>query len=266
MGQPPSGCDVSAKQTRTEACACTLRVQLSCSTDVTTVKPVRASCLPHAHACKRQALLHAVGLTRAEPLAESKVKSGANNHLQKAKTFPNQVITTPNRYQSMLKWVHSLAITVPSALSEELPHMDAAEDGRPEQPAESPEGNAEAAPKRCPRSRVRADGTRRRTRAEIEARRKAKREGTGYWAGKGGGDNPSRRPASGPRTARSSSRATKKKTTMTGLGDATTTGGNPAHIPMMSEAGGRAQTGKQTSPMTRTRPGSQTSAQLGIGS
>ena len=63
-----------------------------------------------------------------------------------------------------------------------------------------------SSPRRYPRSRVRADGTRRRTAAEIEARRKAKREGTGYWA-TAAARSHSRRPRAGPDHARSNSRS-----------------------------------------------------------
>ena len=63
-----------------------------------------------------------------------------------------------------------------------------------------------SSPRRYPRSRVRADGTRRRTAAEIEARRKAKREGTGYWATPAARSH-SGRPRAGPDHVRSNSRS-----------------------------------------------------------
>ena len=176
---------------RTEAFACTCACILLHHVNHAEDKPNMMNA-ERAIYMKSIPVVLAEGLSRTEPL-----------HFSQDRLFSKQVCTLPTRTAYKLHWVPLHAITPTTVL--DVPTLLMAEAGE-DAPA-PPEGQLEAKPKRYPRSRVRADGTRRRTQAEIEARRKAKREGTGYWAGKGGEHSPSGRPASGPKAAGSGSRS-----------------------------------------------------------
>ena len=143
----------------------------------------------------------AEGLSRTEPL-----------HFSKDRLFSKQMCTLPTRTAYKLRWVPLPAITPITVLDVLTLLMAEAGEDAPATPEGQLEGQAEAKPKRYPRSRVRADGARRRTQAEIEARRKAKREG--LVLGRQGRPVPKQLEAawgrawsSGPSAVRSSSRS-----------------------------------------------------------
>ena len=148
----------------------------------------------HVDSPKRQpVLLSSAGLTRNEPLVFHLKDTATMPYLQPIRIFSKSVRAKPSWTEHHLCRRLPQSIDIISALSPLSPLMAEAGADEPDNQDEQAEEGAER-PRRCPRSRVRADGTRRRTQAEIEARRKAKREGTGYWAGKAGGRSHSGRP------------------------------------------------------------------------
>ena len=207
----PSGNAGIIKLLRTDARACSI---LAC---LLSKSEAAALLLHHAIAqlvnsllCQ-QVMQSSAGLSRTEPLIFLQRESAALRDLRFVKTS-FQIVRVNQRHTTFyLRQSFSVPTRTGLIPNPLLPHMADAGAGEPDNQEEQADAGAErqrrSSPRRYPRSRVRADGTRRRTQAEIEARRKAKREGTGYWAGKAAGRSQSGRPRSGPDTARSSSRS-----------------------------------------------------------
>ena len=158
----------------------------------------------------QQVLQSTAGLSRIEPLLFLRRESVALRD-------PNSVRSTFHRVQVRHSNINSCQNRNASAstrprfiLNPLLPLMADTGAGDPanqeERAASGTDHPRRSSPRRYPRSRVRADGTRRRTAAEIEARRKAKREGTGYWA-TAAARSHSKKPRAGPDHVRSNSRS-----------------------------------------------------------
>ena len=167
---------------------------------------------PERSLLSQHVLSSSAGLPRIEPLLFLRRESVALRD-------PDSVKSTFHRAQVRNSHVNSYQsrnVSVPTRprfiLNPLLPHMADTGAGEPANQEERADSGTDrprrSSARRYPRSRARADGTRRRTDAEIEARRKAKREGTGYWA-TAAARSHSGRPRAGPDHVRSNSRSQK---------------------------------------------------------
>ena len=206
----PSGNAGPIKLLRTVARACNILAYLPHQSDAAILLLHCAIAqLVDSLSCQ-QVLQSTAGLSRIEPLLFLRRESVALRD-------PNSVKSTFHRVQvrhSHINSCQSRNASVPTRprfiLNPPLPHMADTGAGEPanqeERAASGTDRPRRSSPRRYPRSRVRADGTRRRTAAEIEARRKAKREGAGYWA-TAAARSHSGRPRAGPDHVRSNSRS-----------------------------------------------------------
>ena len=197
----PSGNAGPIKLLRTVARACSILAYLPHQSDAAILLLHCAIAqLVNSLLCQ-QVLQSSAGLSRIEPLLFLRRESVALRD-------PDSVKSTFHRVQVRHSHVNSYQsrnVSVPTRprfiLNPLLPHMADTGAGEPANQEERADSGTDrprrSSPRRYPRSRARADGTRRRTAAEIEARRKAKREGTGYWA-TAAARSHSGRPRAGP--------------------------------------------------------------------
>ena len=165
-------------------------------------------------------LLPTAGLTREEPLSANQTTGFAWESLRSPQPRPTLTNLKSRRIEYSQYW------TISHELSKlyQLPRLRLAmaDAETAEQPQAERQEESNARPKRYPRSRVRADGTRRRTQTELDNRRQAKKDGTGFWATPAGrkvlagqpqhgpdDDHSHGRPSHGPSHARSSSRTSR---------------------------------------------------------
>ena len=145
-------------------------------------------------------LLQSAGLTRDEPLRAKPAKGYARRH-QSWQSCPIPFTYNPGKVQNGSLRTH---FPDPSKLFQPPRLPSAMADAETaEQPQAEGQEEGGARPKRFPRSRVRADGTRRRTQAELDNRRQAKKEGTGFWATPAGKKVLAGQPRAGPSDERS---------------------------------------------------------------
>ena len=165
-------------------------------------------------------LLLTAGLTREEPLSANQTKGLAWKCHQSLQSCPILNKDKSKRVVYSQLWTYFQDLSKLYQLPRLRLAMADAETA--EQPQAERQEERSARPKRFPRSRVRADGTRRRTQTELDNRRQAKKDGTGFWATPAGrkvlagqpqngpdDDRSHGRPCHGPSQARSSSRTSR---------------------------------------------------------
>ena len=155
-----------------------------------------------ARGCAKQLwLLQPAGLTREEPLPAKLAKSNATRQHQSLQSCLTLQTSKYSKVQNGRLWT----LFLNSSKLHQLPYLPTAmaEAETAEQPPAAEQEEGGARPKRFPRARVRADGTRRRTQAELDNRRQAKKDGTGFWATPAGKKVLAWQPRTGPADERS---------------------------------------------------------------